>query len=272
MSNIMSFPLFIFFKEMVIIPRIARNNLNTPFLHVMVQGVNKEYIFYKKEYIEKYLNLIKENLEKYDLTIIAYCMMNNHAHFLIYTENVEEFGKFMHAVNLNYSRMYNREENRCGVLFRNRYQAEPIYNQKYLINCIKYIHENPVKANIVGKSEDYKYSSVKDYLNNTGATQSKIMKEIFGENFNFKMMLKNAEEKYFLDVEQPSSDEIRKFITNGISEFLSENSISVVDILSDRRHLKDLIVYLNECCNIKYKDIQAFLEVSRNTICSIKCY
>jgi hypothetical protein len=251
MSNIMSFPLFIFLKEMVIIPRIARNNLNTPFLHVMVQGVNKEYIFYKKEYIEKYLNLIKENLEKYDLT---------------------EFGKFMHAVNLNYSRMYNREENRCGVLFRNRYQAEPIYNQKYLINCIKYIHENPVKANIVGKSEDYKYSSVKDYLNNTGATQSKIMKEIFGENFNFKMMLKNAEEKYFLDVEQPSSDEIRKFITNGISEFLSENSISVVDILSDRRHLKDLIVYLNECCNIKYKDIQAFLEVSRNTICSIKCY
>ncbi len=81
---------------MVIIPRIARNNLNTPFLHVMVQGVNKEYIFYKKEYIEKYLKLIEENLEKYDLTIMAYCMMNNHAHFLIYTENVEKFGKFMH--------------------------------------------------------------------------------------------------------------------------------------------------------------------------------
>ena len=98
------------------------------------------------------------------------------------------------------------------------------------------------------------------------------MKEIFGENFNFKMMLKKAEEKYFIDVEQPSSNEIRQFITNGISDFLRENSISVVDILSNREYLKDLILYLNECCNIKYKDIQAFLDVSKNTLCSIKRY
>ena len=96
------------------------------------------------------------------------------------------------------------------------------------------------------------------------------MKEIFGDNYNFKMMLKNAEEKSFIDIEQPNSDEIRKFIINGISEFLREKSISVVDIFSNRSHLKDLILYLNESCNIKNKDIQKFLEVSKPTLCRIK--
>ena len=58
---------------MVIIPRIARKNLNTPFLHIMVQGVNKEYIFRNERYIEEYLDIINQNKENYNLTIIAYC-------------------------------------------------------------------------------------------------------------------------------------------------------------------------------------------------------
>ena len=121
-------------------PRIARKNLNTPFLHVMVQGVNREYIFDSNERMELYLRIINENVSDYELTIMAYCMMNNHAHFLIYVEDTKELGKFMHKCNLQYAQIYNREKNRVGVLFRNRFQTEPIYNQKYLINCIKYIH------------------------------------------------------------------------------------------------------------------------------------
>ncbi len=119
---------------MINIPRIARKNLDTPFIHVMVQGVNKEFIFYKNKYIEKYLSIIEANKEKYDFTILAYCVMNNHAHFLVYTEGINDFGKFMHKINLLYAQMYNKEENRYGVLFRNRYKTEPIYDIKYLVN------------------------------------------------------------------------------------------------------------------------------------------
>ena len=123
-------------KGGIFIPRIARKDLNTPFLHVMVQGVNKEYIFYKQEYIEKYIKIIKENYDNYNFTILAYCIMNNHAHFLVYTEDIIEFGNFMHRINLLYANMYNKKEKRCGVLFRNRYRTQPIYNLKYLVNCI----------------------------------------------------------------------------------------------------------------------------------------
>ena len=64
-------------------PRIARKNIETPFLHVMVQGVNKEYIFNNDEYIKMYLELIEKNKVEYDVTILAYCVMTNHAQLLM---------------------------------------------------------------------------------------------------------------------------------------------------------------------------------------------
>ena len=78
----------------IIISRIARKDLNTPFLHVMVQGVNREYIFGKEEYIDSYLEIVNKNKEKFDFTIMAYCIMSNHAHFLMYAEDVGEIGTF----------------------------------------------------------------------------------------------------------------------------------------------------------------------------------
>ena len=95
---------------MKIIARVARKDLNSQFIHVMVQGVNKEYIFKNKEYIESYLNIVNENIIKYELTIIAYCIMNNYANFLVYTEDIEQLGKFMLKVNLLYSNLYNQIE------------------------------------------------------------------------------------------------------------------------------------------------------------------
>lgn len=215
-------------------PRQARKDLDTQFIHVMIQGVNKEYIFYKNEYIEKYIQIMKKNQQDYDFTIIAYCMMNNHAHSLVYTEDIKGFGKFMHKTNLIYAQMYNKEEKRCGVLFRNRYQTEPIYNIKYLINCIKYIHENPVKAKMVKKCEDYKYSSYRDYQNNTGVTQSKIMVDIFGNKCNYEQLFEESYEKRYIDIKEENCDRAGEYILEGIREFKKEEVLEISEILSNR--------------------------------------
>lgn len=254
----------------IIIPRVARRDLNTSFLHVMVQGVNKEYIFKNKRNIEKYLEIFNKNKIDYDFTIIAYCIMNNHAHFLVYTEDINGFGKFMQRTNLVYAQIYNRENNRCGVLFRNRYQAEPIYNIKYLINCIKYIHNNPVNAKMVSKCEDYKYSSYNDYIKNIGATQSKIMKEIFGESCDYNKLFKETINKKFMDIEDESDNKEKEYIIDGIREFNKEQNIEMIDIFSNRELFKKLINYLKEECKFTYKEIQNFFEISRGTMDCLK--
>ena len=243
-------------------PRVARKEIKTPFIHVMVQGINKEYIFYKDEYIESYLNIIKKEMKNYDFQIIAYCMMNNHGHFLVYTEDIKEFGKFMHKVNLLYSQMYNRAEERCGVLFRNRYQAEPIKDEKYLINCINYIHENPVKANIVKKCEDYKYSSYTDYKNNVGITQNKIIKDIFGNESNYIEIFKQNYARRFMGTEKENKTS-EDYIRNGINEFLKNEKINLTEIFSNEITLIKLIHFLKEECNLKYIEIRNFFTVTK---------
>lgn len=250
-------------------PRVARKNLGTPFLHVMIQGVNKEYIFYNEKYIERYLEIIEKNRKDYNFTIIAYCIMNNHAHFLIYTEDINEFGKFMQKINLKYAQMYNKEEKRCGVLFRNRYQTEPIYDKKYLINCIKYIHDNPVKAKMVLKCSDYKYSSYNDYINNTGVTKNQIMDQIFGKKCNYKLLFKETAEKRFMDIEK-NIDETNEYIKQEVVQFIKDNKIEIMEVLSNREVLKKLIYYLNENCNFKYVEIRNFFNIPRGIMDTLK--
>lgn len=259
--------MFLLVRRVINIPRKARKDLNTPFLHVMVQGVNKEYIFYKREYIDKYLEIIKMNKEKYNFTIIAYCIMNNHAHFLIYTEDIKGFGKFMQKTNLLFAQMYNREEKRCGVIFRNRYQIEPIYDTKHLVNCIKYIHENPVKAKMVSKCEDYKYSSYKEYIKNTGVTQSEIMINIFGEKCKYQQLFNKTYERRFMDFE---NDNANNYITSGIEEFQKERKKDIVEILSNREIFKELITFLKNECGLKYKEICIYFDISRGAMDSLK--
>ena len=214
----------------------------------MVQGINKEYIFYKEEYIKKYLEIIKRKRKDYNFEILAYCVMNNHAHFLIYVEDISELGSFMHKVNLIYAQMYNSSENRCGVLFRNRYKSEAISEIKYLINCIKYIHDNPVRANMVQNCADYKYSSYNDYITNTGCTQSKIMNQLFGKKFDYSKAFKSCEDKRFMDIEEEKEKCLKDFIERGIYNFEKINKESMIGIMSYRERFKELVDYLyNEC-------------------------
>ena len=64
-------------------PRNARKEIYSEIFHIMIQGINKEYIFKNDTEINTYLKYLKERLNDRNLQIIAYCIMNNHAHFLI---------------------------------------------------------------------------------------------------------------------------------------------------------------------------------------------
>lgn len=74
-------------------PRFPRNYMNTSYFHVMTQGINKNYIFDKAEDIKYYIKSMYELKDEHKLKIIAYCIMNNHAHLLIQTEAIKELSK-----------------------------------------------------------------------------------------------------------------------------------------------------------------------------------
>ena len=141
-------------------PRIARKHLNSNFIHVVTKGIKGEFIFYKEKYKNEYISLLKKYLNEIkEVKILAYCVMDNHAHILIYTKEINKLSNFMKKLNTTYAIYYNENEKRQGYVFGSRYYTQIIENGAHLLACIKYIHENPVKAGISNTLSEYKYSS-----------------------------------------------------------------------------------------------------------------
>lgn len=116
-------------EGLIYMSRRARQNLRTSFFHVIVQGINKESIFKKDQYKEKYLKLIEDKMQEYDLDILAYAIMNTHAHLLIHIEKIKMLSEFMKKINEEFANYYNYKENRVGYVFRDRFLSEPIYTK-----------------------------------------------------------------------------------------------------------------------------------------------
>lgn len=219
-------------------PRIARKNLDSGFFHVMAQGIKKEKIFYKDEYKEKYIQLMKFFSKKQEINLVSYCVMNNHVHIIIYTKDIKELTKFMERLNTTYAINYNKLENRVGYVFRNRFESKLLYNQDYLTKCIKYVHMNPVKAGIVKKEKDYLYSSYNDYINKNGIVTKELLDKIFNSNYNYlKNFLKiEYKEELFEDFEKEeiSIEEINK----KIKTFIKKEEITIEELREDKRLIK----------------------------------
>lgn len=248
---------------MMLMARMARKYLDTSFFHIMVQGINKEYIFDKDRYINRYLQLIQENLNKEKLTIIAYCIMNNHAHLLMQVGEKEELSKYMQKVNSQYAKYYNYMENeRVGYVFRDRYKIEPILSKRQLIQCIKYIHQNPVKAGMVKKVDEYKYSSYYFYRSKE-IQKNKIftLEEI--EDISNVNNLSNQE---FMDIDF----DLEKKMDCSILEFVQKEKAKLFEIFEKDDILKGLIKYLKKTKNIKYTDIMKKLGITRGVMERLK--
>ena len=136
-------------------PRISRSVFSNGFFHVISQGLNKSYIFKEINYKKEYLYLLKKFSNQFNIVIIAYCIMDNHVHLLLYSNSISELSAFMKSVNGSFARYYNYKENRVGYVFRGRFLSEFIKNEHQLYTCIKYIHMNPVKAKIVSNEQAY---------------------------------------------------------------------------------------------------------------------
>jgi REP element-mobilizing transposase RayT len=86
-----------------------------------------------------------------------YCLMTNHFHLVVETER-ERLSAGMHRLNGNYARHFNERHDRCGHLFQDRYGAYLIDCERHLANACTYVAENPVRAGLCGRAEDWPWS------------------------------------------------------------------------------------------------------------------
>jgi REP element-mobilizing transposase RayT len=129
----------------------------------MNHGRRKERIFVKEEDYQRFINILQETIKLHSLRISAYCLMPTYYHLLIQTTNAN-LSRCMRHINGIYTQRFNRAYALDGQLFKGRYKAIVVAEDDYLLQLVRYIHRNPIRANLVSTVRKYKWSSHQGYL------------------------------------------------------------------------------------------------------------
>ena len=143
-------------------PRHSRIKSKTNIYHLMNRGLNKQLLFDDEVDYLRYLQLINDIKKEFGIKVYAYCLMSNHVHMLVKDVN-EKLSFAMRRLNSRYAMYYNKKNDRVGYVFSDRYKSEVIETREYFLTCLRYIHQNPIKANICRKTYNYKFSSIHAY-------------------------------------------------------------------------------------------------------------
>lgn len=143
-------------------PRKARKKSTSGIYHIMLRGINKQDIFQDEDDKRKFINTLVKYKSICGYEIYGYCLMNNHIH-LLFKEGTEMVSNAIQRIGVSYAYWYNLKYERYGHLFQDRFKSESVEDDRYLLTVLRYIHNNPVKAGIVKKAGQYRWSSYLDY-------------------------------------------------------------------------------------------------------------
>lgn len=176
--------------------------------HITIRGNRRSDIFKGGEDFQVYLEIIQEALEYYgaEFEVICYCLMDNHVHLLLKTKD-KHMKYFMARISGIYTKYFNDKHNFIGHLYQDRYFSELIETDTQMLETSRYIHLNPIRANMVKKPEDYDWSSYSMYI---GKKREKLISpsEIL---------------RYFKEDEKRKS--YKEFVEQGIKIMLNQEDV-----------------------------------------------
>ena len=169
-------------------------------------------IFHHDADRQRYLSLLQEVKTRYGLKLYAYVLMGNHVHLLMEVGAVP-LSKIMQNLQFRYTRYYNRRYRKVGHLFQGRYKAILCDRESYLLELVRYIHLNPLRAGLIREIDRYRWSSHPIYLR--GDEKREVSVRAVLEQFGGKRA--EAIRRY------------RKFIHDGLGEGHRGDYYQVID-------------------------------------------
>lgn len=126
--------------------------------HVTARGNTQSDIYDTDADRQQFLSLLEKVVTRYDWYCHAYCLMDNHYHFLIET-GTPSLSKGMQILNGTYTQYFNRQHHRVGHVFQGRFKSILVQKEAYLLELARYIVLNPVRAQMVRSAKDWRWSS-----------------------------------------------------------------------------------------------------------------
>ena len=219
-------------------PRAPRKKSSSNIYHVMLRGNEQQTIFQDEEDYNKFLSVLDQCRKQFDFVLYAWCLMPNHVHLLI-KERSKPISSAVQGIGSSYVFWYNAKYFRTGHLFQGRYKSEPVEDEAYFLQVIRYIHLNPVQAHLCDSSDEYPYSSYNRYFH-CGKNAEDLVWGLIRRD-EFERFHKEKKDDIRSELEEKrecrlSDDEVRSFVKG------SYGNIDLSSISSWQRDKKTEII------------------------------
>lgn len=243
-------------------PRAIRIDFPGALHHIIVKGNRGGDIFYNAEDREKFLSHLSSLIKRYNFTIYAYCLMDNHTHLLIETGSTP-LSKLMGEFLTHYVQGFNKRWNKKGHLLGDRYKSILVDKEQYLLVLTRYIHLNPVKAKIVALPEEYPWSSYREYVDTPHLVSPSLVLSYFKNIEEFKRFTLEGIRK-----RKPSFTRVQNYLVYGTKKFMHQ---TLENVRKERREksrkrkkikVSDVDNFLKEKYGKQIKDIENYSKKS----------
>lgn len=237
--------------------RNKRRESGTDVYHVVSRGNDQEDILPHDSDKKFFRGLMKKEASKVGAEIYAYCIMSNHHHILVKAD-LKKLSLFMKEVNCRYAIYYNSKYDHSGHVFQGRFYSSVVETESYLLSCIRYIHNNPVKAYMVHDILEYPFSSAAEYFTDfSGYLSGKLSENIktrkscispgifpiinsrFRNIEDFLKFHDSSDSQEFTDIDEEKSEYDHLRVKHFIESYKKENEIKDSELLRKVPSLRD---------------------------------
>ena len=143
-------------------PRTARVAPGGMLFHVLNRGVGRRRLFLQDADFEAFERIIQRTLESRPMRIVAYCLMSNHWHFVLWPKRDGDLAAFMQKLTITHARNWQEHRRQVGYghLYQGRYKSFPIERDEHFYHVVRYVERNALRANLVDRAEDWRWGSL----------------------------------------------------------------------------------------------------------------
>ena len=140
-------------------PRPGRNTVGGVVYHVINRGNGRANVFHKEADQLAFLRVLSLACERHSMRLLGWCLMTNHFHLVLWPRRNGDLSKFMQWLTTCHVRRYHRHYGGGGHVWQGRYRSFPVEPGPHLLTVLRYVERNPVRAGMVAKAQDWRFSS-----------------------------------------------------------------------------------------------------------------
>jgi putative transposase len=127
--------------------------------HVINRGNNRQAVFRKEADFQAFLAALADLKERKPFQLFGYCLLNNHFHLLVRPTGDSTISRIMQSLLVSHTQRYHRHYHSGGHVWQGRFKSPVVQSDEHLLTVLRYIEANPLRAQIVERAEDYRWSS-----------------------------------------------------------------------------------------------------------------